>query len=335
MTDVLGLGDAYDATLGRIRGQGGEKARLGIAALMWISHSERPLKANELCHALGVRIGSADLDAGNVPSIGTLLTCCQGLIAVDKEVSTVRLIHFTVQEYLRAHPELFGSAHSTIAETCLSYLNSQQVKALWTGPSSGVGSAPFLEYSSLYWGVHAKRELSEYARLLALKLFDDYNDHISTEILLKVRGLKHLYSEFGKPYLFSGLHCASFFGIVEIAAGLVEMEGCGINQEDRARNTLLWLAALCGHGGVVKILLGRDGIKPNERGRYCRTPLFCAAMNGHEEVVKMLLEREDVNPNEPDCFGNTPLSRAACEGHEGAGGGDTAPTGQGQSRRAK
>ena len=30
MTDGLGLGDAYDAALGRIKGQGGEKVRLAL-----------------------------------------------------------------------------------------------------------------------------------------------------------------------------------------------------------------------------------------------------------------------------------------------------------------
>jgi len=124
MTDGLGLEGAYSETLSRIKGQGEEEARLGIATLMWISHSERPLKVDELCHALGVEIGSPDLDGDDVPSIRTLLSCCQGLIAVDKEASTVRLIHFTLQEYLRAQPELFGRAHSIMAETCLSYLNS-------------------------------------------------------------------------------------------------------------------------------------------------------------------------------------------------------------------
>ena len=83
MTDGLGLGDAYGATLGRIKGQGGEKARLGMAALMWISHAERPLKADELCHALAVEIGSPGLNTDNVPSIGTLLACCQGLVVKD------------------------------------------------------------------------------------------------------------------------------------------------------------------------------------------------------------------------------------------------------------
>jgi len=79
MTDGLGLGDAYGATLNRIKGQGEEKSRLGMAALMWISRSERPLSPDKLCHALAVEIGSPNLNTDNVPSIGTLLSCCQGL----------------------------------------------------------------------------------------------------------------------------------------------------------------------------------------------------------------------------------------------------------------
>jgi len=157
MTDGLGLGDAYGATLDRIKGQGGEKARLCMAALMWISHAERPLKPDELLHALAIEIGSPDLNSDNIPSIGTLLVCCQGLIVIDKEASTVRFIHYTLQEYLRAHPQLFNTAHSTIAESCLSYLNLQHVRALSTIPSPDLQSTPFLEYSSLYWGTHAKR----------------------------------------------------------------------------------------------------------------------------------------------------------------------------------
>jgi len=58
MGDGLGLGDAYEATLVRIRAQEGEKAKLAMTTLMWICHSERPLLVHELCHALGVEIGS-------------------------------------------------------------------------------------------------------------------------------------------------------------------------------------------------------------------------------------------------------------------------------------
>ena len=93
MTDGLGLGDVYGTTIERIKAQDGDKSRLGMAALMWVSHAERPLQADELCHALAVEIDSVDFDAGNVPSMSTLVGCCQGLITVDKEASTVRLVH--------------------------------------------------------------------------------------------------------------------------------------------------------------------------------------------------------------------------------------------------
>ena len=317
MTDGLGLGEAYGATLDRVKGQGGEKVRLGTAALMWISHLERPLKANELCHALGVEIGSLNLTADNVPSIGTLLACCQGLVTVDKEASTVRLIHFTLQEYLRCHPEIFGTAHSTIAETCLSYPNSEKIKALSTSPSPDLQDTPFLEYSSLYWGMHAKKELSGCAKLLTLKLFDDYSNHTSSKILLTAQTQHFGTADFDKISLFSGLHSASFFGIVEIVASLVEVEGGDIDKKDCVGNTPLVWAAHNGHGGVVKTLLGRGDIDPDKPGNSSRTPLSCAASSGHGGVVKMLLGREDVDPNKPNNSGQTPLSCAASSGHEG------------------
>ena len=310
MTDGLGLGDAYGATLGRIKRQGGEKARLGMATLMWISHAERPLEADELCHALAVEIGSPNLNTDNIPSISALLAYCQGLVVVGKETSTVRLIQLTLQEYLRAHPNLFSAAHSAVVETCLSYLNSHQVKVFSASPPQ---DTPFLKYSSLYWGVHAKRDLSDCAKLLALKLFDDYNSHISTKILLKAQ----MWSvDVDKISGFSGLHCASFFGIIEIVASLVEMEDCDINQIDFTGRTPLCWAAKNGNEGVVKTLLGRDGASPDKPDNHSWTPLRWAAYNGHEGVVKILLGRDDVNPDSPNDHGQTPLWWAARNGHE-------------------
>jgi len=46
--------------------------------------------------AVAIRIGSNDLDYDNIPEISTLLDCCQGLAAIDKGTSTIRLIHFTL-----------------------------------------------------------------------------------------------------------------------------------------------------------------------------------------------------------------------------------------------
>ena len=317
ITDVSGLGGSYSATLDRIKGQGGEKARLGMAALMWISHVERSLNAEELCHALAVEIGSPNLNTGNVPSISTLLACCQGLVVVEKESSAVRLIHLTLQEYLRAHPDLFSPAHSTIAETCLTYLNSRQVKSFSISLSPDFQDTPFLEYASVYWGVHAKRDLSDRAKLLALKLFDDYNNHISTKILLGAQKRYCYALDFDKISLFSGLHCASFFGIVEIVTSLVEIESCDINQMDCGGGTPLVWACRNGHEGVVKVLLGRGNVIPDRADNNGESPLSGAAWGGHEGVVKLLLSRDDISPDEPDNMDLTPLHSAAWCGHEG------------------
>ena len=298
-------------------GQGGEKSRLGMAALMWISHAERPLQTTELCHALAVEIGSPKLNDHNVPAIGTLIACCQGLVVVDEEASIVRLIHSTLQEYLRTHPKFLGSAHSTIAEICLSYLNSQQVKALSASSSPDLQDKPFIEYSSQYWGVHAKQGLSDCAKLLALNLLGDYNTHISTQILFKSQGLYMYLAQPDKSTPFTGLHCASLFGIVDVVASLVEMEGCDINQMDYGGNTPLLWAAWGGHEGVVELLLGLDGVNPDKQDKSGRTPLSLAAGNGHGGVVKILLGRDEVSPDKPDNDGQTPLWVAACNGHEG------------------
>jgi len=48
MPEGLDLNGVYGATLERVKEQGGEKARLGMAALMWISHSERLLSYNSM-----------------------------------------------------------------------------------------------------------------------------------------------------------------------------------------------------------------------------------------------------------------------------------------------
>jgi len=128
-----------------------------MAALMWISHAERQLRADELCHALAVRLGSIDFNTDNLPSIATLVSCCQGLITVDKAASTVRLVHFTLQEYLSSHLDIFNRPHSAMAEICLTYLNSQQIKALPTALSTDTQSTPLLGYCSVYWGGPCKK----------------------------------------------------------------------------------------------------------------------------------------------------------------------------------
>jgi len=320
MTDGLSLEDVYGATLGRIKAQGSQKCRLAMTALMWVCYSERHLGAEELCHALAVEIGATNCNIDNVSSIQTVLSCCQGLIMVDKEGSTVRLIHHTLQEYLESHRNPFPSPHSTIAETCLTYLNSQHVIALSRSHVEKALHPPFLEYSSLYWGVHMKKEHSHSVEALALRLLSSCKGHVSIKLLLD-HLIPHYYSAtFNEDSCsFTGLHWASTFGLIEVVRTLIMMDGLDINGVCKITGTtpILW-AAMRGHEAVVKLLLGRKDINPDRPDYYLggRTPLSWAAGNGHEAVVKLLLGCEDVNPNKSDNCAFTPIFFAAENGHE-------------------
>ena len=316
IADGSELGGVYGTAIARIKAQDRDKSRLGMAALVWTSHAERPLRADELCHALAVELGSTDFNIDNVPSVSTLVSCCQGLIAVDKGASTVGLIHFTLQEYLSGYPDIFSRPHSAMAEICLTYLSSKQVKALSTCLSPDTRAMPFLEYCSVYWGVHAKRELSDSARSLALELLKGNYDQISTQFLLaRVEGLAHW--GFDAFFPFSGLHCAAFFGITEVVTTLIGMGCHDIDGADFSGRTPLAWAAHNGHAGVVKALLEWEEVNPDKADNNGRAPLLLTAGGGHEEMVKILLGREEVTPDQPDIQGQTPLSCAAWSGHEG------------------
>jgi len=339
MTNSPDLGDAYEATIRRIEGQKPDKAKLGMAALMWISHSEQPLNVDEIRHALAVELGSTDIYADNLPSIRTVLDCCQGLVTVDEGSSTIRLIHFTLKKYLSGDTNFFGGAHSKMAETCLTYLKFQVIKDLPARRSRDPQDIPFLRYSSLYWGTHMRMGLSDRSRSLALDLLHQYDNHISAELLWKSTGERH----FNSVEPFSALHCVSYFGIAEVVVDLIRTKRWDVNQRDSAGLTPLMWAAMHGHEGVVKLLLRQKPTEPDipDTG-YGRTALSWAAGSGHEEAVRLLLgprianrrsmrrlwrktrwvvsplfARKYVNPDRSDNRGQTPLSWASRNGHDG------------------
>ena len=317
-----GLSDAYMATISRVKAQKGNKSALGMKVLAWVFYSKGALRAEGLCHAFGVEIGSAELDPENIPALRTLLASCLGLVTLDPSSSTVRVVHSTLYLYLFSNPTLFHSPHSTIAEVCLTYLNFGSVWDLSPTLDSAPSSFPLLEYSSLYWAEHAREGMTENVKMLALKLLDRFDEHISSRLLSldynKSSPTGPYFVEARIPTGFTLLHGVAYLGIVEIFAGVLGMKEWDVNATDSAGSTALTWAASKGYEDIVKILLERDDVNLDHAENQCgRTPLSWAAENGHEGIVKMLLERENVNPDHPDTkFGRTPLMLAARNGHE-------------------
>ena len=323
MTDGLGLDDAYHTTLGRIREQKGNKAKIGIEALMWISHSQRLLKAPELCHALAVEVGTTDLNIHNIPSIRTLLSCTLGLVTIDEQESTVRLVHYTLQEYLAAHPNLFTATHSMMAEICLTYLHFRSICELPTTLHTIPSTTPLLHYASCYWGFHARKEMTEVVKHLAIGHLERDANHISADILLCEETVDFL-PQCDRPddehpdlHGFTGLHCIAYMGVTEISTEMVKMKRWNLNGRDSNGATPLIWAAKHGNLAFAKLLLQQTAVDPTLSDKWGQTPLTHAASVGHEDLVKILLERADIDPDLPDSNGQTPLSLAAEEGQEG------------------
>ena len=165
--------------------------------------------------------------------------------------------------------------------------------------------------------------MTEKIKILALRLLDRFDEHISAQLLL----LHHNRSRNETPYFggvrgpagFTGLHGLAFLGIAGIFSTVLKMKEWDINAYDCMGMTALTWASGRGHEEAVGMLLEREDVNPNQADtKYGRAPLSWAAKNGHGETVKIILEREDVNPNRADTrYGWTPLTWAAQKGHEG------------------
>lgn len=162
---------------------------------------------------------------------------------------------------------------------------------------------PFLEYSPLHWKGHAKIELSDQGKHIALELLNRYDYHISATLPLNQI---HRY-DFSRltHHLFISLHCASYFGIDKVVAALIETKGRDLNLRNCMGFALLIWAARQGNQGAMRLLLTRDKVNPDKPDNDGQTPLWRASWNGREGVVRT--PQGDVNPDKPNNYGQTTL----------------------------
>jgi ankyrin repeat protein len=110
-----------------------------------------------------------------------------------------------------------------------------------------------------------------------------------------------------------GLNLAARWGHEAIV--MLLLDKVSLDSKDRSGRTPLLWAAITGHMGVVKLLLGQDVDVDLMDSEFGQTPLSWAAQNGHEAVIQLLLDK-DADVESKDRSGRTPLSWAAWNGHE-------------------
>ena len=311
--------DLYDwlqSIITRIKRLPNASAELGMRILMWLHFARRPLKLVELQHALAVRESDTEFDAGNIPSQKALLNCCLGLVAVD-DTLTVRFVHFTLEQYFYDNSQAeFPDGYSSIANTCLTYLNFGELRQNCDDNESLkdiMNRYPFLDYAAIYWGTYVNQQCNDTLTELARKLVDGTSRYLPYSIEVLKR---HLYPQASIGWQFLGIHAIAYFGLSEIMAYFLRKKVWQIDLQDLSGRTPLSWAAENGHEVVVRLLIEGNRVDINTKTCMQNTPLLLAAGNGHEAVVRLLIESGRVDINAKDHFGNTPFSMAVEKGHE-------------------
>jgi len=248
---------------------------------MWIWHAEGSFKPGEICHSLAIEPGSTNFDVQDMPSIMIQISCRQGLIIVDKEASTVRLVHFTLREYHSANADIFTRPHLEMAKICLTYVSCEFPTG--QGPfSRNLGRSLFPHrrqpFSALFFSLRGrsceKGTLGSHHVTCPAAVYE-YDGRISAEVFVDKVG--NCLQDFYASPRWSGMHCAPFFGIVKIIAVLMEMGCYDLSEEDCFGCIAPSLAIEKGHEGVVKILpMQKDGNpdKPDNLGHHSPMPPY-------------------------------------------------------------
>ena len=337
-----GVHDTYHEAWNRLLGQKTHQAELGKRILLWVVHAARPLRQQELQHALAVEEGDKELDREGLLDVEALTSFCTGLVIINERTNLVSLVHPTTQEYFDDRKSaLFPHAHEEIAKVCVTYLRMKPFSDEGALPSIKAfqqrwASHRFLGYAAANCGFHTREAGTASGIQRSLFLLKDEKSRLaaSQALILNTIGTRDWGTEWPEQSKFrmntwesefadsasfvNPLHVASCFGLVEPAKQLVQ-EGTDVNALDGTNGTALHWALFGGHTEILTFLLesGADANIERDQSRlrrwpslgYFTLPLSIAAYIGNTRAIETLLyhgadvnKRQTKNSNETALF---------------------------------
>ncbi|KAL8789145.1 MAG: hypothetical protein Q9195_006966 [Heterodermia aff. obscurata] len=317
-----GLDMAYDKTIERIDDQQPGFRQLAKQTLSWIVYATRPLSVLELRHALAVEDEATELDKENLAETDEIIRACAGLVTVEQETKSIRLVHYTTQEYLE-HKFLTWEplAEEAIVRTCLTYLSFDVFKTDLRDMNSMFWQDKYerklkrmylLRYAIDTWHNHAKRCWNDVVERLVFSFLEENSQILHYDAQVYLRKYGGVYQKLADVTGFKSIHFAALFDLARLVPALLQA-GYNTRVVDRKKRTPLTYAAEFGHEAVAELMLRDAGIC-DENGY---TPLHFASENGNESIVKLLLNYEGIDMNAQDflCH-DTPLNLAIENGHK-------------------
>jgi hypothetical protein len=321
------LHDAYDGAIKRIDGQLENDRLLARRAISWITYAQRPLRTEELRHALAIKQGDRALNRDAMYDMEDVISVCAGLVTVDEESGIVRLVHYTTQEYFeRVRSEWNPSAQQEIAVACLTYLSFDNFRSGSCASDQAfekrLDESAFFDYLAHYWIEHIRPVENTTSSLALAFLCDNALVDSTVQAASAVMSVtKYKYKGYSRMYpnQSNGLHLTAGCGLLSLTEKLLVRKhsnhDIGADSKDGYGRTPFSLAAERGHEAVVKLLVDTGKVDINLKDIVGGTPLSLAVMAGHEAVVKLLLKAKADIKSEDDT-GRTPLLWAIELKHE-------------------
>ncbi|KAF4624343.1 hypothetical protein G7Y89_g13827 [Cudoniella acicularis] len=278
-----GLAENIGFTVERIKSQHPQsraQATLAMKVLLWLSHAKRPLKVSELRHAIAIKPEEMRMEDLTDPYF--FVHCCFGLAVIDKETSIIRLVHFSVNEYLQEHhSKLFSNADDELTLSCLSYM------VIYQSGIHASASVLLKTQQEVQLFCSRRRVFQAWATLLDI----DVTTKKTTD------ELEAQYVNVGS----SVLHVAAVYGLNYLMEEHLRKD-LTINTTDIGDATPLMLAAACGHTDILQVLLAQPHIDVHCLDKEQHTVLWYAVYRGQVQCVQILLSSGfdmDINRGKP------------------------------------
>lgn len=308
------LNENLGQTLKRINQQPTKRAELALKTLEWIFLAKRPFSTKELCQGLSVRAGDVRVEDGS-PLPKQMVDYCLGLVALDEVSGNIRLVHFTVQEYLNSEvTKVFASLGDGLTQACLTFLNFDELKK---GPCPSDEDyetrremLPFFEYAAQYWGLHLREHPSATNDQLANTFLTCGTCVLSICQCVEMAGGDHAWGDNSQRYTkYNALHLAAKEGLTTQVQFLLE-SGINVDISDGKTGTALHLAATSScETAAVLVQHGADVSLVDEESA---TALHIAVKAGSLEMVQLLLDAK-ADMAAKDEYGRTALHLAVEE----------------------
>jgi ankyrin repeat protein len=316
------LDKTYERMLSNIDEESADDAKRILSLLCT---AKRPLTVEELIDGIAVELGDHPRfnEDSRLMNEDDIYRICPGFIELDPQPAdnrtTVRIAHYSVQEYLESDRILAGGmarfsvrrieAHTELACICLIYLMSSGLsEACINGTKGFYKTFSFSNYVAHHWPEHYRQgsDLDPRLHRLVLDLFREDQPALAVWVNIS-EWHTYIVDDSLRYRIPSPLYLAAQHGLDPVVRVLLANESHSVPRGNGRHGSALRAAAAHGHVSTVRLLLDR-GADIDDLG-FDGAPLHLASECGHIEVVKTLLDG-GANIEIQDDHGTRPLHSA-------------------------